>query len=709
MKIKLDGMTLDNSGLDTILTNKGHGYLTNDAALTNENGADLINVGVHTTLTNENGSTLTNTGATLLNVHRATLTNTGAGTVLTNENSSTLVNGATLDNLDSATLTNSATVVNDGTINNSASFDDTATGRVLGTGSFIQTAGGVTEIDGSFTQGALKVEGGTFTVNGPTTITGNASDAGSITITANNTLKVNGTFTTSGSGNLTVNSGATLDTGKFVEKAGTVVLDNGTIDPTAVELHGGTISGSGALIGNVVNNAEITASGGTLDIQGNVTGSGTLVVGSGATLELDGRVSGGNTLQFAANTGVAQIDDLLNSSDQQQFSAPISNFVPGDGLDFAVAGLGTFGDITNATPGTYDASTNTTALALDDGGSLVATLTMEGDYSGTTFTVSQASGFVDVGAAPCYCPGTLIQMERGQKRVEDLKIGDEVMTMSGALRPIKWIGRRSYSGRFAAGQKDILPICIKAGASEDHVPRRDLWISPHHAMYIDGVLIEAKDLVNGASIVKAERADKVEYFHIELDTHDVIIAEGALSESFVDDDSRGMFHNAHEYRALYPEAVPGIAQYCAPRLEDGYEVEAIRQRIALRAGLVLADKRIGQLRGQVNRVSNNCIAGWAQNTDHPEAPVCLDIYAGGQLIGQVLANRYREDLARNDLGSGRHGFEFSPPAGLTFAPDAVDVRRSLDGVTLEPTIDPCEMTFTGNARLSDREITQRAS
>ena len=49
----------------------------------------------------------------------------------------------------------------------------------------------------------------------------------------------------------------------------------------------------------------------------------------------------------------------------------------------------------------------------------------------------------------------------------------------------------------------------------------------------------------------------MEYFHIELDTHDVIIAEGALAESFIDDDSRGMFHNAHEYRALYPDAATG--------------------------------------------------------------------------------------------------------------------------------------------------------
>ena len=89
--------------------------------------------------------------------------------------------------------------------------------------------------------------------------------------------------------------------------------------------------------------------------------------------------------------------------------------------------------------------------------------------------------------------------------------------------------------------------------------KRDLWISPHHAMFplLDpDVLIEAKDLVNGVSIVQAERVDKVDYVHIELDTHDAIIAEGALSETFIDDDSRGMFHNAQEYDTLYAGEVP---------------------------------------------------------------------------------------------------------------------------------------------------------
>jgi hypothetical protein len=85
-------------------------------------------------------------------------------------------------------------------------------------------------------------------------------------------------------------------------------------------------------------------------------------------------------------------------------------------------------------------------------------------------------------------------------------------------------------------------------------------------MFIDGMLIEAKDLVNGISIVQAQHADQVDYFHVELESHDVIIAEGAASESYIDDDSRGMFHNAREFAALYPEATNDMAMYCAPRI-----------------------------------------------------------------------------------------------------------------------------------------------
>ena len=288
--------------------------------------------------------------------------------------------------------------------------------------------------------------------------------------------------------------------------------------------------------------------------------------------------------------------------------------------------------------------------------------------------------------SPCYCPGTLIATPRGEVPVERLAIGDEVITASGALRPIKWIGRRSYGGRFIVGRKSILPVCIKAGAIDDNVPKRDLWISPHHAMYFEdesgGVLVEARDLVNGASIVQAEQVDRVEYFHIELDSHDVIVAEGAWSETFLDDDCRTMFHNAREYGALYPDEQQVPVHHCAPRLDRGYEVETIRRKLATRAGLGSAEHDVGALRGYIDAVSPGLIAGWAQSLRYPEAPVCLNIYVSGQLIGQTLANHYREDLERAGLGSGRHAFDFAPPVGINLAAETIEVRRSLDGAAL---------------------------
>jgi hypothetical protein len=168
--------------------------------------------------------------------------------------------------------------------------------------------------------------------------------------------------------------------------------------------------------------------------------------------------------------------------------------------------------------------------------------------------------------------------------VETLAICDKVMTAQGVARPIRWIGRRSYSGRFARGNH-VLPICIKAGALEEDLPRRDLWISPNHAMFLHGALIEAQDLVNGVSIVQADSIERLDYFHIELETHDIIVAEGALSESFVDDDSRGMFQNVHEFQALYPNERARPDPYCAPRVAFGARVEAARRQIARRAGI----------------------------------------------------------------------------------------------------------------------------
>jgi hypothetical protein len=381
-----------------------------------------------------------------------------------------------------------------------------------------------------------------------------------------------------------------------------------------------------------------------------------------------------DVLEFQATAGIAFTGTVAFVDDTRDPTATgiTAEILWGDGTVSFGAGGGSHGSFTVSGSHTYALAGNyTVEVAVTD----------SNDLTGV------GSHAEDV-AAPCYCPGTLIRTTCGDKQVEKLVIGDVLVTSSGAARPIKWIGRRSFSGRFVMGRKDILPVCFKAGSLGDGLPRRDLWISPHHAMYFEnesgGVLIEAKDLINNVSIVQAEHVDEVEYFHIELDSHDVILAEGAPSESFVDDDSRGMFHNAGEYAALYPEEQRAPARYYAPRCDSGYEVEVARQRIEHRAGLRPANRRNEQLtlRGHVDFVGPELIEGWAQNEEHPEAPVCLDIFVRDRMIGQTLANRYREDLERAGLGSGRHSFRFVPPKGADTSIDVIQIRRSLDGVTI---------------------------
>ncbi len=179
----------------------------------------------------------------------------------------------------------------------------------------------------------------------------------------------------------------------------------------------------------------------------------------------------------------------------------------------------------------------------------------------------------------CYVAATMIATVAGERAVETLQIGDAVVTAAGETRVIRWIGRRSYTGRFLRANPALQPIRFRAGCLGEGLPRRDLLVSPDHAMFIDGMLIPARCLVNGGSIVQERALAQIDYFHVELETHDVLLAEGAPSESFYDDDSRGVFHNAAEFHALYPDAPPDEG-YCAPRLEHGPALEAIRRRLA---------------------------------------------------------------------------------------------------------------------------------
>ena len=100
-------------------------------------------------------------------------------------------------------------------------------------------------------------------------------------------------------------------------------------------------------------------------------------------------------------------------------------------------------------------------------------------------------------------------------------------------------------------------------------------------MHLDGALVPAKLLVNGHSIAPAARIERIDYFHIELDSHDLVLAEGAASETYLEDRNRAMFHNAGEFAILYGAKRAALfPQFCAPRLASGPALAALRARLA---------------------------------------------------------------------------------------------------------------------------------
>jgi hypothetical protein len=156
----------------------------------------------------------------------------------------------------------------------------------------------------------------------------------------------------------------------------------------------------------------------------------------------------------------------------------------------------------------------------------------------------------------CFVKGTRIRTPQGEARIEDLGIGDLVETVRGEALPIKWIGRNTYRKSGPVWPKNVIPIRLSRFAIDESTPHTDLYLSPGHALFIDGSLIPVKHLVNGTSVVPAmpPGTETIEYFQIVLDTHEVIWAAGVPAETFVANDKAAfeVFTNFVEYERLYP-------------------------------------------------------------------------------------------------------------------------------------------------------------
>ncbi len=206
---------------------------------------------------------------------------------------------------------------------------------------------------------------------------------------------------------------------------------------------------------------------------------------------------------------------------------------------------------------------------------------------GQVYTFAE-TGFNSAFVVPCFAAGTRILTRRGEVAVEDLEVGDEAMALvGGGYSAIKWIGSRTVDCAGSSSPASLWPLCVSAGAFGPGRPHRDLILSPDHAVFVNGSLIPVRYLENGITVARAP-VDAVTYFHVELERHDVLLAEGMPAESYLDTGNRGDFQGVSRGIAAAGEMQSMARQVwaeqaCAPLHTSGPAVAAARLLLAERA------------------------------------------------------------------------------------------------------------------------------
>ena len=210
-------------------------------------------------------------------------------------------------------------------------------------------------------------------------------------------------------------------------------------------------------------------------------------------------------------------------------------------------------------------------------------------FTNDDYAPDQEVGLIRDPFVTCFLAGTRIATEGGPRPVETLARGNLVLTADGRVAPVRWVGVQTVVSVFADRLRTF-PIRVCAGALSEGLPIRNLLVSPDHALMLDGVLVQAGALVNGTTIVReTAMPERFTYYHLELDDHALILAEGVAAETFVDNVARRRFDNYAEFEALHGEPAAMVAEMDAPRVKSARQLpQALRDRLTARATALAA-------------------------------------------------------------------------------------------------------------------------
>jgi Ca2+-binding RTX toxin-like protein len=420
-----------------------------------------------------------------------------------------------------------------------------------------------------------------------------------------------------------------------------------------------------------------------------VGGSGNDTIAGGGGADVMWGEGGADTFVFtsladapADGSGVTTIGDFTPGTDKLDVSAIHDS--NGQPLHFSGAGPfdGTPGDIIEVP----DAVGGNSTVEGDVNGDGVADFEIYLD--GTTGTPALTSS--DFIFTPlCFLAGTRIATPDGERPVEALAPGDMVRTAAGAVRRVVWIGHGKH--RATRGQRTAAtPVLIAKGALADNVPCRDLRVTKAHALFLDGMLVPAEFLVNHRSIRWDDHAQEVVLYHVELESHDVLLADGAPAESYRDDGNRWLFANANSGWGLPPQPP------CAPVVTGGPVLDALWRRLLDRAGprpgwqltdepdlhLMVGGKRVepAERDGQAYSFRLDDAAGPVRLCSRAAAPQELGVVRDPRILGAAVTRiSVRAGEVTREAGAAdaalRDGF-------YAYEPD--DARRWTDGDALLP-------------------------
>ncbi|WP_408740376.1 Hint domain-containing protein [Acetobacter senegalensis] len=326
--------------------------------------------------------------------------------------------------------------------------------------------------------------------------------------------------------------------------AGVSALSSITVQNGATAKVGGGLLDAGAV-------ASLTVNGGILDLQGSVIGAkvlNTVTVGpAGGEIKVEPTGLSANVLTLPVS--------FVDANGNTTTTIP-DNFV----MDFPSS---------SSIPASYNPTTNTTTIG--DGVSLLGILgvgraiTLSGDpfnlkNTGTpqyglldpfhlenpvayskSFTQSDGNG----GVITCFLSDSMIRTPEGDVAVQDIQVGDSVVAYVDGqqqVRKVVWAGKTHVAVKAGLPDDEAgYPVRILKDALAEGVPYKDMLVTPEHCLFFNGLFTPVRMLVNGASIFYDHSITSYDYYHIETEQHSVIVADGVMTESYLDTGNRGSF------------------------------------------------------------------------------------------------------------------------------------------------------------------------